>query len=304
MFKIVLASGLCAVAAFAQTPVPVPAKDFFFQKQTANIVDDNFLGPIVDDNFRGPIGITAALAGPAATIPGAPYSAQAVTQHVQTLNDGNRITQTTTNKVARDSKGRVYREESLPGLGNGNAEPPHLILIEDPVAGQHITLDSNSKTAIKMSNSQTKKADEAAAREGVPPLTPGVRVMFNSTGSGQTQQTITAMKIKADDERAATTDLGTQTIEGVAAQGSRITRTIPAGEMGNDLPIVITTETWFSPELKVLIMSKSSDPRMGETTYKLTNLSRAEPDPALFQIPADYTVKDQPSGTIFFKTNP
>jgi hypothetical protein len=73
--------------------------------------------------------------------------------------------------------------------------------------------------------------------------------------------------------------------------------------MGNDLPIIITTETWFSPELKVLVMSKSSDPRMGETTYKLTNLSRAEPDPTLFQIPADYTVKDQPGGSFFFKTN-
>ncbi len=55
--------------------------------------------------------------------------------------------------------------------------------------------------------------------------------------------------------------------------------------------------------LKLLVMSKSSDPRMGETTYKLTNLSRAEPDPALFQIPADYTVKEQPSGPLIFKDN-
>ncbi len=70
--------------------------------------------------------------------------------------------------------------------------------------------------------------------------------------------------------------------------------------MGNDLPIVITTETWYSPDLKVLVMSKSSDPRMGETTYKLTNLSRAEPDPALFQIPADYSIKDQPNGALGF----
>jgi hypothetical protein len=259
---------------------------------------------MADGNSFGPIGITAALAGPAATIPGAPYSAQAVTQHVQTLADGNRITQTTTNTVARDSKGRVYREESLPGFGNNNAEPPHLVLIEDPVAGQHITLDSNAKTAIKMPFAQMKRADEATARLGVPPPPGDVRVFFNSTGSGQSQQTITALKMKIDNDRAATTDLGTQTIEGVPAQGTRITRTIPAGEMGNELQLVITTETWYSPDLKVLVMSKSSDPRMGETTYKLTNLSRSEPDPTLFQIPADYTIKDQPNGMMLFKPTP
>jgi hypothetical protein len=148
-------------------------------------------------------------------------------------------------------------------------------LIEDPVASQHITLDSNSKTAIKMPSAQMKRADEAAARLGVPPPPGEIRVFFNSGGSGQSQQTTTAMKIKADNERAATSDLGTQTIEGVPA-----------------------------PDLKVLIMSKSSDPRMGETTYKLTNLSRTEPDPALFQIPADYTIKDQPNASFFPRPNP
>lgn len=291
MLKLIVISGLCAVSAFAQTAVP--PSNVLFQKQSLDIVSQDFLGPI---------GITAALAGPTATISGAPYSAQAVTQHVQVLSDGNRITRTTTNKVARDSKGRVYREESLPGL-DSNAEPPHLILIEDPVAGQHITLDSNSKTAIRTAAVQMKKADEAAARQGIPPLSQGITLMFDTAGSGQPPQTISAMKIKADDEQTATTNLGKQTIEGVVAQGTKITRTIPAGEMGNELPIVITTETWYSPDLKVLVMSKSSDPRMGETTYKLTNLSRTEPDPALFQIPADYSTKDQPTGALFLKAD-
>ena len=99
----------------------------------------------------------------------------------------------------------------------------------------------------------------------------------------------------------AKTYLGTQTVEGVPAQGTRITRTIEAGQMGNALPLVITTETWFSPDLKVLVTSKSSDPRIGDTTYKLTNIQRAEPDPSLFQVPADYTVRDQPENTFFYK---
>lgn len=289
MFKLIVTSGLCAVSAFAQIALPTP--NVLFQKQTLDVVTQD---------FGGPIAITASLASPTATIPGAPYSAQAVTQHVQFLADGNRITHTTTNNVARDSKGRVYREESLPGL-DSNSEPPHLALIEDPVAGQHITLNSNSKTASRTSMSQTKKADEAAARAGVPPPGQGFTLMLDTAGPDHPPQTLSNMKIKADDEKAATTDLGKQTIEGVVAQGTKITRTIPAGDMGNDLPIVITTETWYSPDLKVLVMSKSTDPRMGETTYKLTNLSRSEPDPALFQIPSDYTVKDQPDKVFFFR---
>jgi len=287
MFKTTIISGLFAFSAFAQNTLP--PKDMVSQKIMIKLADENAFGPI---------GITAALAGPMATVPGAPYSAQAVTQRVQVLADGNRITQTTTNNVARDSQGRVRREESLPGLGNGAAEPPHLVLIEDPVAGVHITLDSNSKTAIKMSSPQMKKADEAAMRNGVPPVS-GTKTWFNSAAPGQQEiHILTTTKGPASEAKTSKVDLGTQTIEGVVAKGTKTTRTIPAGDMGNDLPLVISTETWYSPDLKALVMSKSSDPRMGETTYKLTNLSRSEPDPTLFQIPADYTLRDQPAGDV------
>jgi hypothetical protein len=276
MFKAVILSGLCAVAALSQTSV---------QQVKLKLDAEATLGPI---------GITAALAGPMSTIPGAPYSAQAVTQRVQTLADGNRITQTTTNNVARDSKGRVRREESLPGVGTGNAEPPHLVLIEDPVAGLHITLDSNSKTAVKLTMQNAKQRAEAKAlviSDGFgPAISTGGPIGAGSLGI-----------VTSDDSRTTRSDLGIQTIEGIVAKGTKTTRTIPAGEMGNDLPIVITTETWFSPDLKVMVMSKSSDPRMGETTYTLRNLSRSEPDPTLFQIPLDYTIKDQPGNLLFFK---
>ncbi len=222
----------------------------------------------------GPMGITAVLAGPPAMIPGAPYSAEAVTQRIQLLADGNRISQTTTNRVARDSKGRVYHEESLKGYTNGDADPPHTILLEDPVAGVHYTIDSSAKVAYKTSAVDRKKIDENS-----------FQLMHPNT----------------DD--ASTTDLGMQTIEGLPAKGTRVTRTIPAGAIGNDLPIVITTETWFSPDLKVLVMSKSSDPRMGETIYKLSSLSRGEPDPALFQVPPGFTIKDRPAGNLLLQIN-
>jgi len=88
--------------------------------------------------------------------------------------------------------------------------------------------------------------------------------------------------------------LGKQTIEGIEAEGVRTTMTIPAGEIGNERPIEIISERWYSPELQTLVMTKHSDPRFGETVYHLTNISRSEPDASLFQVPADYKIKDAP----------
>ena len=88
-------------------------------------------------------------------------------------------------------------------------------------------------------------------------------------------------------------DLGTQMVEGVQATGTRTVMTIAAGEIGNERPIEVVSERWFSPELQVVVMTKNSDPRVGETIYRLTNISRAEPPHSLFEVPADYTV-DEP----------
>jgi hypothetical protein len=86
--------------------------------------------------------------------------------------------------------------------------------------------------------------------------------------------------------------LGTQTIEGVNAEGTRATLTIPAGEVGNTLPIEVVDETWYSPELQIPVLTKHRDPRSAETTYRLTNINRGEPDRSLFEVPADYTVAE------------
>lgn len=87
-------------------------------------------------------------------------------------------------------------------------------------------------------------------------------------------------------------DLGKQTIEGVEAEGTRTTVTIPAGEIGNERPIEIVSERWYSPELQLVVMTRHSDPRQGETTYKLTNINRTEPAKSLFEVPSDYTIKE------------
>jgi len=104
-----------------------------------------------------------------------------------------------------------------------------------------------------------------------------------------------------DHAQVTTEDLGSQTMEGVLVNGVRTTRTIAAGQIGNDRPISIVTEVWTSPELKTVISSKRSDSRIGEQTFELKNITRGEPDPSLFTVPADFKVVDGPR-TVFYRT--
>jgi hypothetical protein len=253
-------------------------------------------------NAVGPVGITTALAGKIETVTAAPYSAQSVTERIQVLADGNRIVQTTAGSVARDGQGRMRREEALPGFAGANGDTPHIVMIDDPVAQVHWTLDAQSKTATKMPGGGMVLKQAAEARVtaagpglGIPPLPPppgAARTFFTTVDGGKMA---VYRKDTAEASAGTKTDLGKQIVEGVLAQGTQFKFTIPAGQVGNEQPIVISTETWYSPELKVTVMSKSSDPRMGDTVYKLTNIQRSEPPVTLFQVPDDYTIKDQPA---------
>jgi hypothetical protein len=272
-----------------------PAKQMAEQKQTAVM---QFVG---GGPQMGPIGVQTAMAGSTSPVAGAPYSAEAVTERVQTLADGNRIVQTTSGTVVRDSRGRVRRDESLAlALPGSKGDAPKFEMIDDPVAGVHWRLDPQTKTAIKMT---FPKLPPSLPNKSFPPPPGAEGTWFFSSGAPGSQITIeTLAKRKAEaDTNVNELDLGTQTVEGVPAQGKRITRTIPAGEVGNEQPLVITTETWYSPALKVLVVSKAEDPRMGVTTYRLTNIQRAEPPASLFEIPADYAVKDQPTNRFFYR---
>lgn len=297
MYKVITLSILAALGLLAQTPAAPQAVGI----QTQQAIR------ISDAAEFGQIGITTAMAGPAATIAGAPYSAQAVTERIQILADGNRIEQSTSGSVARDSQGRVRRDEGLPALASSSGDAPHLVLILDPVAKAHWTLDPQTKTAIKMPFAQIKGPEFGPFM--TPPVGPDKTFFLSTNGPGGTTTHLEIINKNqaAPDSSVTKVDLGTQTIEGVPAQGSRTTRTLPAGAIGNEQPIVITTETWFSPDLKVLVLSKTNDPRMGETTYKLTNIQRSEPPANLFQVPDDYTIKDQPGNAVFYhetKKNP
>ena len=99
-------------------------------------------------------------------------------------------------------------------------------------------------------------------------------------------------------KKTRTESLGKQVIEGVEAEGTRVTRTIPAGEIGNTLPIYVVDENWYSRELQMPVMTRHQDPRSGETVFRLTNISRAEPARSLFEVPADYTIVENPRARI------
>jgi hypothetical protein len=200
-------------------------------------------------------------------VQGAPYSAQAVTQFTQTLADGDHIQRSTTASIARDSQGRTRTDRSMATVGalSGAGGHDRAIVIHDPVAGMSYALDPASHTA-RSTPIPTARTGEARAFEHTRP----------------------ARALAA----AKTEDLGTQVMQSLSAQGKRVTRVIPAGKEGNEKEIDVVTETWYSPDLQMVVMSKTSDPRFGESVYQLNSITRAEPDPALFTVPSDYTLKE------------
>ena len=240
------------------------------------------------------------------TVTGAPYSAEAVTSVVQTLADGNRIVRESKADVARDRAGRTRREQGLSMFGpmiNASDDLGH-VQITDPETHTIIMLDTKNKTAhriptpnirvmTKVINGETTTTFEAAAPPPPPPPPPPPSLSgIPSTLSVDQPTFFYAYQGKAVMGKPKVETLGKQFMEGVEAEGTRTTFTIPAGQVGNELPINIVSERWLSPELKVLVMSRQSDPRFGETTYRLTNITRGEPSPSLFEIPPDFTVED------------
>jgi len=223
-------------------------------------------------------------------VTGAPFSGVAVTESSQTLADGNHITRKTQSHVFRDTQGRLRKEVTLSGFGPlaASGSPKSFVVINDPVAKANFVLHPDTKVAEKMGRGfHGMKGTGTGAYAAK-----GGNVANGPNGSrfqAREQQEIAAGTLKKE-------DLGTQVIGGVSAQGTRVTRTIPAGQIGNEKPIVVVHETWYSNDLQMVVMSKRTNPMGGETTYTLTNIQRAEPAAALFAVPSDFTVKASRQG--------
>lgn len=242
-------------------------------------------------------------------VKGAPYSAQEITESTQTLGDGNRIVRKSTSAVYRDSEGRTRREQTLKAIGPlaADGEPAQTVFISDPVAAVDYSLNVRDRTARKMTPMKFKFEMKLPPPDGAKGATFDKyvdRIEIEKHAVGQRISADGAVKIAppeggvvmqwhgTKEGQAKKESLGKQFIEGVEAEGTRSTVTIPAGEIGNERAIEIVSERWYSPELQTVVMTRHSDPRFGETTYKLTNISRTEPDRSLFELPGGYTLKE------------
>src|SRR6266496_1562867 len=337
-------TGLVVVSVVALAQQPQPTADGNVVIQHARVFPgpqgappppspgDNFVFMASEFSFEGK------------PVKAAPYSAQAVTETTQTLGDGNHIVNKFTSSLYRDGEGRTRREQTVKSFGSlGSGEPLQTIFINDPVAGVSYALDTRTHVAHKSvpfrlermslnsgapgaapgapDGAKSKVKVEPGKGEGgyavtrtaqvggpPPPGAPGPgpeAEQFNiRTEGGGGGNFVFTRRVNGPDDHAVTESLGKQVLEGVEAEGTRTTITIPAGEIGNERPIEIVNERWYSAELQIVIMSRHSDPRGGETIYRLTDISRTEPAKSLFEVPADYTVKEgmpgpPPPGVIY-----
>jgi hypothetical protein len=262
-------------------------------QESGNTVFYQSAGPVTT------VGVGVLGKAPGAPVQGAPYSAASTNENIQTLSDGTRIVQTSSGNIARDSQGRTRQDTSLPAIGNlSAADAPRLVFIQDPVAQMAYTLNLMDKTALKMPAPPANISTFGPASGGKFLMHVGGAVSAGGPQPPEIMMQKTLMT-NTDQGQARTEDLGSQTMEGVLANGVRTTRTIPAGEIGNDRPINIVTEVWTSPDLKTIVYSKRTDPRMGEQTFQLTNIVRSEPDVSLFTVPADFKIVEGPQNVMY-----
>jgi hypothetical protein len=316
--KILLAAliGLIFAPAFAEEADPAPQPRVITQQRV---------------ELRGLDGLAGMHVGPRVgmmvkAVKNAPYSAEAVSERQQNLADGNQIVRKTSSMSYRDSAGRT-RQEMRDDKGDVQT-----VTIHDPVESTTYILSPRTKTATKVTvNKELGKAAAEAARakidqlrkEGKLPAERREIIIRQFEGrEGEMKVRVgdgTSLRIEAPNmtvspgsrdmlvrlgpltgalgdvkwsKNATTKELGTRDIEGVKAEGKLRSYEIPAGEVGNRNAIVVSDESWYSPELQVTLLTKHSDPRAGDNIYRLTSLKREEPAPSLFTVPSDYTVKD------------
>jgi hypothetical protein len=307
-FKVAAGAMLLAAGAAAQTAdvlltapaVPAPREAVVMHRRVGTIGGTTSMAGVAGANFEY---VSAEMGIEGQIVKAAPYSAEAVTESVQVLGDRNRISRKNSTALFRDGEGRTRRELSLNTIGPwaaASGAATQIIIIHDPVAGASYTLDEKTKTARKvvgrgMAVSYTRALPAPAPGVQVAPLPPLPPL---PPPGPQITMSVPAIAIRApgaQDPNSKTEALGKQNIEGVIAEGTRTTMTIPAGQIGNERPIEVVSERWFSPELQTVVMTRNNNPMSGESTYKLTNIRRGEPSKMLFEVPSDYTIKtDQP----------
>lgn len=244
-------------------------------------------------------------------VKGAPYSAEAITEFAS----GGTTTLRTITRIYRDSEGRERREESLDTQTTQNpaAQRPPTISIFNPVDGSNYTLNVLQHTAVRMPLPGAQRSGASFAGGGGPGIQPTITFTPAPGPAGDGAQSpqvviqqgnhleVTGPSLspgppplpKQPEGRRVET-LEPKIIEGLRAEGVRIIEPVPVNSGGRQAGEIVT-ETWTSPELKITLLNQRTDPRGGDMSYRLTQISRSEPDAKLFQIPEGYTVQEMPS---------
>ncbi len=193
-----------------------------------------------------------------------PFSAETLREENKRLFDGSIIKHQSKGLIYRDSLGRSRQEQPIEKIGGfavlgENNQPKRLVNIVDVVSGNFYSLDFETKTYFN------------------------VQILSGSP-----------LKPRNESKDTKKESLGTKNFEGVNAEGTRLTIEIPVGQIGNDKPIFVVTEKWFSNELQMIVFSKHTDPFIGEVTFQLINIKQSEPSQDLFVIPKDFKIKNLP----------
>jgi hypothetical protein len=297
-FAILLAGALTlAGTAVAQESLPrekvrgyaisQEGRSFALAQGTVMFQDDRI--PVNDISF-----FSAEVAAAGEVVTAAPYTARAITETTQVLGDGNRIVNKSSAFVARDSQGRTRREVTLSRIGPLQMESPKMVFINDPTTHTQYILSPEQSTKVIRNEAGWGSGPTIVDLHGANGHDMRAHIIARHSGAKEEKSSESPEQVTEDVKQLKHENLGTQTIEGVSAEGKRETITIPAGVIGNERPIEIVSETWFSPELHTMVMRKHSDPRVGETVFRLTDIKRNEPDASLFQPPAGTKIKVEP----------
>jgi TonB family protein len=286
-----LAAGVCGNIAFAQDQNQEKKVVLTTYGDYGALTPQNPPQPLITTSPRSAIFFRPGIGN----VKNAPFSAEIVSESIQTLADGNRIVHRTNATVYRDGQGRTRQETSfkIRDANSGDDKEHKTIQISDPVGGLSITLDPQNRTAHKFAQRSFIGPIAPKGVIGIPDVSavgaPNGAAVALSTFGGPARRPVGFLGAGGETKSES---LGAQMIEGVAAEGTRIIHTIPAGSMGNERPIEITYERWYSQELQLDVLIKSVDPRSGESTQQIININRAEPDATLFEAPPDYTVQE------------
>jgi hypothetical protein len=206
----------------------------------------------------------------------APHTLTRTVTIVQRLASGTTITRHMTIKQARDSNGRSYGEiHRLAPRPDGQQRDSVVYTLSDPQARTFMLWNSSSKTA-----NLTRNSEQVTGENATP------------TSVGSQPHTTETPEHMVEKPQMTHEDLGTRTIGGLEARGTRSTRVIAVGQEGNDAPLTVTDEIWRSTKYGIVVLTVRDDPRSGTRTEEVTEFQPGEPDPALFQAPKGYTIRE------------